>query len=189
MTNLKNKKLLLSNIWIPNLLYSNSNNNLPIPTMNHQNNNLTMLNLAESMINPHRSYLLSTFHTIQEFLTLIPKDSDSLFIIQNTKEKISLSAYRKLIRQGMSNMGIDQSYGPYSLKHVANNKLFSLGLELTQINKVARYALNSTMELAHYNPTSTNEKALQLLSSTISIQTETIQTEKKPSYEESSIIE
>jgi hypothetical protein len=36
------------------------------------------------------------------------------------------------------------------------NKLLGLGLELAQINKVARYALNSTMALAHYNPTSTN---------------------------------
>jgi site-specific recombinase XerD len=68
-------------------------------------------------MNPHRSYLLSTFHVIQEFLTLIPKDLDSLFVIQNTKNKMTLSAYRKLIRQGMSDIGIDQSYSPYSLKH------------------------------------------------------------------------
>jgi site-specific recombinase XerD len=155
---LKNKKLLLSNIWIPNLLYSDNKNNLPIPTMERQNNNLTMLNLAESFMNTHRSYLISTCHVIQEFLTLIPKDSDSLFVIQNTKDKMTLSAYRKLIRQGMSDIGIDQSYGPYSLKHAAISKLFSLGLELAQVNKVARYALNSTMALAHYNPISINEK-------------------------------
>jgi hypothetical protein len=31
MTSLKNKKLLFSNIWIPNLLYSNNKNNFPIP--------------------------------------------------------------------------------------------------------------------------------------------------------------
>jgi hypothetical protein len=179
-----NLKLSLSNIWIPNLLYSDNKNNLPIPTTNHQNNNLTMLNLAESMMNPHKSYLLSTFHVIQEFLTLIPKDSDSLFIIRNTKDKMTLSAYRKLIRQRMSDMGIDQSYGPYSLKHAAINKLFNLGLELAQVNKVARYALNSTMALAHYNPTSTIEKALQLLSSTNSIEISPIQVEKKPIYEE-----
>jgi hypothetical protein len=78
----------------------------------------------------------------------------------------------------MSDIGIDQSYGPYSLKHAAINKLFSLGLELAQINKVARYALNSTMALTHYNPTSTNEKALQLLSSTNSIEISPIQLEK-----------
>jgi hypothetical protein len=71
---LKNKKLLLSNIWIPNLLYSDNRNNLPVPTTEHQNNNLTMLNLAESFINPHKLYLLHTFHVIQEFLTLILKD-------------------------------------------------------------------------------------------------------------------
>jgi hypothetical protein len=48
VTNLKNKKLLLSNIWIPNLLYSDNKNNLPIPTTENQNDNLTMLNLPES---------------------------------------------------------------------------------------------------------------------------------------------
>jgi hypothetical protein len=101
--------------------------------------------------------------------------------------RITLSAYRKLIKQGMSDMGIDQSYGPYSLKHAAINKLFSLGPELAQINKVARYALNSTMVLAHYNPTSINEKALQLLSSTNSIEISPIQVEKKLIYEEPSI--
>jgi site-specific recombinase XerD len=129
-----------------------------------------MLNLTESIMNPQRSYLLSTFHVIQEFLTLIQKDSDSLFVIQNTKNKMTLSACRKLIRQGMSDIGIDQSYGPYSLKHAAINKLFSLGLELAQVNKVVRYALNSIVALAHYNPTSTNEKALQLLSSSNTIE-------------------
>jgi hypothetical protein len=100
---------------------------------------------------------------------------------------MTLSVYRKLIRQGMLDIGIDQSYGPYSLKHAAINKLFSLGLELAQVDKVARYVLNSTMVLAHYNPTSTNEKALQLLSSTNSIEKQPIQLEKKPIYEESSI--
>jgi hypothetical protein len=69
-----------------------------------------MLNLAESIMNPQRSYLLSTFHVIREFLTLIPKDSNSLFVIKNTKDKMTLSAYRKLIKQAMLDMGIDQSY-------------------------------------------------------------------------------
>jgi hypothetical protein len=88
---------------------------------------------------------------------------------------VTLSAYRKLIRQGMSDIGIDQPYGPYSLKHAAINKLFSLRLELAQVNKVQRYALNSTMALAYYNPTSTNEKALQLLTTMNSIKEELIQ--------------
>jgi hypothetical protein len=84
---LKNKKLLLSNIWIPNLLYSDNKNNLPLPQTEHQDNNPAILNLAESFINPHRSYLLGTFHVIQEFLTLIPKDSDSLFVTRTLKIK------------------------------------------------------------------------------------------------------
>jgi hypothetical protein len=184
VTNLKNKKLLLSNIWIPNLLFTDNKNNLPVPTTEHQGNDLIMLNLAESIMNPNKSYLLSTFHVIQEFLTLIPKNSNSLFVIQNTKDKMSLSAYRKLIRQVMPDIGIDESYGPYSLKHTAISKLFSLGLELAQVNRVARYALNSTMALAHYNPTSTNKKALHLLSSTNTMEIQPIHSEKKPIYEE-----
>jgi hypothetical protein len=98
VTNLKNKKLILSNIWIPNLLYSNDRDNLPIPTTKHKDNKSTMLNLAESIINPQKLYLLNTFHIIREFLTLILKDSNSLFVIQNSKEKMTLSAYRKLIK-------------------------------------------------------------------------------------------
>jgi Tfp pilus assembly protein FimV len=96
---------------------------------------------------------------------------------------MTLSAYR----QGMSDIGIDQFYGPYSLKHAAISKLFKLGLELAQVNNVARYALNSTMALVHYNPTSTNKKALQLLSSMSSVEKEPIQLEKQPIYEEPSI--
>jgi hypothetical protein len=43
------------------------------------------------------------------------------------------------------------------------------------------------MVLAHYNPTSINEKALQLLSSTNSMEILPLQLEKKPIYEEPSI--
>jgi hypothetical protein len=43
------------------------------------------------------------------------------------------------------------------------DKLFKLNLTLQQINKVARYALNSTMMLAHYNPISSNVKVISLL--------------------------
>jgi hypothetical protein len=185
VTNLKNKKLILSNIWIPNLLYSNDKDNLPIPTTEYKDNKSTMLNLAESIMNPQRSYLLSTFHVIREFLTLIPKDSNSLFV----KDKMTLSAYRKLIKQAMLDMGVDQSYGLYSLKHAAINKLFSLGMQLPQINKVARYALNSTMALAHYNPTNTNEKALHFLSSTNSMEILLLRIEKKPIYEKPSSVQ
>jgi hypothetical protein len=62
--------------------------------------------------------------------------------------------------------------------------LFSLGLELAQVNKVARYALGSTMELTHYNLTITNEKVLQPLSSSNTIEKQPIQLQKKPIYEE-----
>jgi hypothetical protein len=49
----------------------------------------------------------------------------------------------------MGNISINPNYGPYSLKHVAINKLFGLGQ--AQDNKVVRYTLNSTMALTHYN--------------------------------------
>jgi hypothetical protein len=52
-------------------------------------------------------------------------------------------------------------------------------MELPAINKVARYALNSTMALVHYNPTSTNEKALQFLFLTNSMEILPLQIEKK----------
>jgi hypothetical protein len=42
----------------------------------------------------------------------------------------------------MSDIGIDQFYSPYSLKHAAINKLYGLGLKLAQINKLVRYPLN-----------------------------------------------
>jgi hypothetical protein len=38
VTILKNKKLILSNIWIPNLLYSNDKDNFPILTTEHKDN-------------------------------------------------------------------------------------------------------------------------------------------------------
>jgi hypothetical protein len=71
---------------------------------------------------------------------------------------MSLSTYRKLITQGLTDMGINLKHGPYSLKHAAIDKVFRLNLTLQQINKVARYAVNSTIALAHYNPTSSNNK-------------------------------
>jgi hypothetical protein len=48
---------------------------------------------TEPLMNPYRLYLLSTYYVIQEFLILIPKDSDSLFVYKNTKNKITLLAY------------------------------------------------------------------------------------------------
>jgi hypothetical protein len=77
---------------------------------------------------------------------------------------VSFSAYRNLIKQGLMDMGINSNYGPYLLKYVITEKLIRLGLDISQINKVARYALNSTMALAHYNLTSSNIRAIALLS-------------------------
>jgi hypothetical protein len=65
---------------------------------------------------------------------------------------MSLSPYWKLIKQGMADVGINSRYGSYSLKNVAINKLFGLGLD-------------STMGLIHYNSTSSQLRALSLLTS------------------------
>jgi hypothetical protein len=96
VTNLKNKKLLLSNIWIPNMI-------------NYKNE-----------INQTR--------------------------IQENKNNI---------KQGMVDIGINSRYGPYSLKPAVINKLFNLGLNQAQVNKIARCTLNFTMGL-YYNPTSSH---------------------------------
>jgi hypothetical protein len=39
----------------------------------------------------------------------------------------------------MANIGINPRYGLYPLKHVTINKLFNLGLDQAQVNKVARF--------------------------------------------------
>jgi hypothetical protein len=58
-------------------------------------------------------------------------------------KKQTRSAYRKLIKQGMADIGINPCYGPYSLKHAA-------------INKMARFKYGVT----HYNLTSSNLRTL-----------------------------
>jgi hypothetical protein len=93
---------------------------------------------------------------IQKFGILIPKNTESLFVTKKSNKTMCFSVYKKLIRQNLTDIGIDSKYGLYSLKHTAINKLFRLNLTVQQINKVARYALNSTMALAHYNPTSSS---------------------------------
>jgi hypothetical protein len=92
---------------------------------------------------------------------------------------MSFSAYRKLIKQGLADIGISLNYGPYSLKHATIDKLFRLGLSLPQICKHGRYALNSTMPLLHYNPTSTNVKAVTLLSTKEGSDPTSLQSESK----------
>jgi hypothetical protein len=42
---------------------------------------------------------------------------------------MSSSAYRKLIKQRMTDISINPCYGPYSLKYAAINKLFGLDLD------------------------------------------------------------
>jgi hypothetical protein len=96
-------------------------------------------NSAELIINDQKSYLPSIYHVIKEFQTLIPENAELLWLIQKTDKRMSLSAYRKLIKQKMADININPSYELYSLKHAAINKLFNLGLGQSQVNKVVRF--------------------------------------------------
>jgi hypothetical protein len=59
VTNLKNKKFLLSNIWIPNIMdFINENNSTNFQKDKNSGNSLNS-NSAELIINNQRSYLLT----------------------------------------------------------------------------------------------------------------------------------
>jgi hypothetical protein len=76
---------------------------------------------------------------------------------------MSLSKYRRLIREEMQKMGIPPFYTAYSLKHAAIQKLVRSKMELSKINKVTRFTLNSTVALGYYSPTASNEEAIATL--------------------------
>jgi hypothetical protein len=63
---------------------------------------------------------------------------------------MSLSKYKKLIREEIQKMNITPFYTFYFLKHVAIQKLVWLKMELPKINKVDRFVLNSTVALGYY---------------------------------------
>jgi hypothetical protein len=60
-------------------------------------------------------------------------------------------------------MGIPPFYTAYLLKHTAIQKLVRSKMELSKINKVARFALNSTVALGYYSPTASNEETITTL--------------------------
>jgi hypothetical protein len=73
--------------------------------------------------------------------------TNKLFTDKDTGVLMSLSKYKRLIREEMQKMNITLFYTAYSLKHVAIQKLVRSKKELFKINKVARYALNSTIKI------------------------------------------
>jgi hypothetical protein len=85
--------------------------------------------------------------------------SNKLFIDINTKKLMSLSKY-KINKRENAKMGITPFYTTYSLKLAAIQKLVRSKME---INKVARFALNSTIALKYYFPTASNEESITTL--------------------------
>jgi hypothetical protein len=64
----------------------------------------------------------------------------------------------------------------YSLKHKIIQKLVRLNMELSKINKVARFMLNSTIALGYYSLTASNEEAIvRLIKKNIEPQKEKIE--------------
>jgi hypothetical protein len=62
------------------IILKNENNSTNFQD-NKNNGNSLNSNSAELIINKQRSYLLSTYHTIKEFQTLIPENTESLWLI------------------------------------------------------------------------------------------------------------
>jgi hypothetical protein len=82
---------------------------------------------------------------IEVFRTLIPKNAESLFVIEKSNKIMCFSLYRKLIRPGLTNIGIDLKYNSYLLKHAAIDELFRLNLT-QQINKITRFNYGITYQ-------------------------------------------
>jgi hypothetical protein len=87
---------------------------------------------------------LNIFESIQELQKMIPFGCDKLFIEMESK-------YKRLIREEIQKMGIHPFYTAYCLKHAAIQKLVRSKIELSKINKVARFALDSTIALGYYS--------------------------------------
>jgi hypothetical protein len=100
---------------------------------------------------------LSTFHVIKELKELI------IFLICKKRIKHHNTNYRKMIKEGLRDIKISKKFSPYSLKHAAIDKLVRQGCGITEINKMGKYSMNSTVALTHYNPTSSNVKAVDKL--------------------------
>jgi hypothetical protein len=94
---------------------------------------------------------------------MIPTKYNKLFIEIDSGKLMSLLKYKRLIREEIQKMGIPPFYTAYSLKHATIQKLIRSKMELSKINKVVRFALNSTVALGYYSPTASNEKTITIL--------------------------
>jgi hypothetical protein len=50
----------------------------------------------------------------------------------------------------MSEAGISEAYGPYSIKHAVISYLFHRGVDELKINEFGRWSLSSRVPAAHY---------------------------------------
>jgi hypothetical protein len=60
-------------------------------------------------------------------------------------------------------MGIPPFYTEYSLKHAGIRKLVRSKIELSKINKMARFTLNSIIVLGYYSLTASNKEVIATL--------------------------
>jgi hypothetical protein len=122
-TNLKNKKEILLDIWIPNML-------------NIKNNNSTLpFNDGNPNLNIDKLYALSIFHVIEDLKQLILNSPDFLFVKKDSNTLITYPNYKKMMKEGLRDIGVTKNFGPYSLKHAAIDKLVRQGCVIAEINK------------------------------------------------------
>jgi hypothetical protein len=126
---------------------------------------------------------LNIFESIQELKKMILYECDKLLIEIDTKRLMSLSRYKRLIREEMQKIKIPPFFIEYSLKHASIQKLVRSKMELSKINKVARFASNSTVALGYYSPTASNEEAIAILMEKDVLQPQREKVEKLISFE------
>jgi hypothetical protein len=81
----------------------------------------------------------------------------------NAGKLMSLSKYKRLIREEMQKIDIPPFYTACFLKHGVIQKLVRSKMELSKINKVVRFVLNSIVVLGYHSPIASNEETIVTL--------------------------
>jgi hypothetical protein len=151
-TRLKNQTEFLSDLWIPNMLRIQGD---ILATLPQNNNNNPLFNMQNTL-------KLSTYHAIKDLQSLRSEYTEFL-LVNSFGSQLTDYEYSHMIKQTFKKMGVPDMYGPYTLKHTAITKLVKLGVELSVINKSARYALNSTTALKYYTAMDANSRTTAIL--------------------------
>jgi integrase len=73
-----------------------------------------------------------------------------LFTLPGTRAQLSTSMIASRLRALMTEAGIPDDYGPYSIKHAVVTFLFAQGASETQINEFGRWSTESRVPSAYY---------------------------------------